>query len=187
MNDLFGNMGIRLIPGTKFSDGASDGKHYWLTPPDVYTRLDREFGFDFDPCPTNPTFNGLSIDWKHTNFCNPPYGREIPKWIKKGYEEWKKGKVVVFLIPSRTDTTWWHDYVMKATEIRFIKGRLKFDNYKNPAPFPSMRQDRRYCYRKALSRSGFLRWPNRRPRNSDHSKTMRSDADSRHTSMMSAD
>jgi site-specific DNA-methyltransferase (adenine-specific) len=71
------------------------------------------------------------------NYVNPPYGNEIPKWIKKGYEEYQKGKSVVFLIPSRTDTRWWHDYCMNATEIRFIKGRLKFDDCKNPAPFPS--------------------------------------------------
>lgn len=68
---------------------------------------------------------------------NPPYGRELPKWIAKGYEEWKKGKTVVFLIPSRTDTKFWHNYCMKATEIRFIKGRLKFDDQENSAPFPS--------------------------------------------------
>lgn len=71
------------------------------------------------------------------NYVNPPYGRELGKWITKGYEEWKKGKTVVFLIPSRTDTRAWHDYCMKASEIRFIKGRLKFDDQKNPAPFPS--------------------------------------------------
>jgi len=71
------------------------------------------------------------------NYVNPPYGRELPKWVAKGYEEYQKGKTVVFLIPSRTDTRWWHDYVMKADEIRFIKGRLKFDEHKNSAPFPS--------------------------------------------------
>ena len=80
---------------------------------------------------------GLRASGGGRNFVNPPYGREIPKWVYKGYEEWKKGKLVVFLIPSRTDTKWWHDYIMKATEIRFIKGRLKFDDQKNSAPFPS--------------------------------------------------
>lgn len=109
----------------------------WKTPKVVYQVLDSEFQFDFDPCPVDPKFDGLIIDWKERNFVNPPYGNEIPKWIKKGYEEYKKGKTVVFLIPSRTDTRWWHNYVMKADEIRFIKGRLKFDNQKNPAPFPS--------------------------------------------------
>ena len=109
----------------------------WLTPDGAYRKLDNEFHFNFDPCPVNATFDGLSIDWGKSNFVNPPYGRELPKWIKKGYEEVQKGKIVVFLIPSRTDTRWWHDYLMKADEIRFIKGRLKFKGAINSAPFPS--------------------------------------------------
>lgn len=109
----------------------------WKTPKAVYQILDAEFDFTFDPCPLNPKQDGLEIEWGQTNFVNPPYGREIPKWVKKGFEEWKKGKTVVFLVPSRTDTRWWHNYCMKATEIRYIKGRLKFDDQKNPAPFPS--------------------------------------------------
>lgn len=109
----------------------------WKTPKAVYQVLDSEFAFDYDPCPVNPQFDGLSVEWGKSNFVNPPYGNEIPKWIKKGYEEHLKGKTVVFLIPSRTDTRWWHDYCMKAKEIRFIKGRLKFDGQANPAPFPS--------------------------------------------------
>lgn len=109
----------------------------WKTPKNLYRELWREFKFDFDPCPPNPKFNGLNINWGERNFVNPPYGREIGKWIKKGYEEWQKGKLVVFLIPSRTDTLWWHSWIMGADEIRFIKGRLKFDDSGNPAPFPS--------------------------------------------------
>ena len=109
----------------------------WRTPEDLYKKLDNEFRFDFDPCPTNPTFDGLSIEWGKRNFVNPPYGREIGKWIAKGFQEWLKGKIVVFLIPSRTDTIWFHDFIMKATEIRFIEGRLKFSNHHNSAPFPS--------------------------------------------------
>lgn len=109
----------------------------WRTPKAVFQILDSEFGFDFDPCPPNPTFDGLSIDWGSSNFVNPPYGRDLPLFIKKGFSEWKRGKTVVFLIPSRTDTAWWHDYCMHASEIRFIRGRLKFDDQKNPAPFPS--------------------------------------------------
>ena len=109
----------------------------WKTPKAVYQVLDSEFRFDFDPCPTNPDFDGLSIDWGYRNFVNPPYGREIPKWIKKGYEESLKNKTVVFLIPSRTDTSYWHDYIMKADEIRYIRGRLKFGDSVNSAPFPS--------------------------------------------------
>jgi len=109
----------------------------WKTPKALYEKLDREFKFDFDPCPPHPTFNGLEVDWRHSNYVNPPYGREIGKWCKKAYEEHLKGCKVVMLIPSRTDTKWWHDYIMKAKEIRFIKGRLKFDDYVNSAPFPS--------------------------------------------------
>lgn len=81
--------------------------------------------------------NGLIQDWSgHTVFVNPPYGRVIGKWVKKSYEEGHK-TTVVMLIPARTDTKWWHDYVMKAAEIRFVKGRLKFGGSKNSAPFPS--------------------------------------------------
>lgn len=110
----------------------------WKTPDDVYSKLNDEFYFDFDPCPLNdkPDFDGLSIEWGKSNFVNPPYSK-ISDWCKKAYEEYKKGKTVVLLIPSRTDTKYWHEYIMKATEIRFIKGRLKFGNSKNSAPFPS--------------------------------------------------
>lgn len=111
-------------------------KQDWKTPKKFYEELNKEFHFDFDPCPTNPKFDGLKIEWGKCNFVNPPY-KYIADWVKKGYEEWKKGKTVVFLIPSRTDTRWWHDYVMNATEIRFIKGRLCFNDDGKPAPFPS--------------------------------------------------
>lgn len=70
----------------------------WKTPKVVYQVLDAEFRFDFDPCPPNPQFDGLAIDWGEVNFVNPPYGRELPKWIRKGFEESQKGKVCVFLI-----------------------------------------------------------------------------------------
>jgi len=109
----------------------------WRTPKAVYQVLDAEFGFDFDPCPANPDFDGLSCEWGNCNFVNPPYGREISKWVKKGIEEHEKGKTVVFLVASRTDTKWWHELMRRASEIRFIKGRLKFDDSGNPAPFPS--------------------------------------------------
>ena len=109
----------------------------WKTPQHLYDELNREFNFDFDPCPSDPEFDGLSIEWGQRNFVNPPYGNQIKYWIKKGYEEHQKGKVVVFLIPSRTDTSYWHEYIMEADEIRFIQGRLKFGDSKNSAPFPS--------------------------------------------------
>ncbi|GAG20871.1 unnamed protein product, partial [marine sediment metagenome] len=80
----------------------------WRTPKGLYQELNKEFCFDFDPCPPNPKFDGLNICWGKCNFCNPPYGTQIKKWIKKGFEEWQRGKIVVFLIPSRTDTSYWH-------------------------------------------------------------------------------
>lgn len=108
----------------------------WKTPKAFYAALDMEFSFDFDPCPPNPTFDGLKCEWGKSNFVNPPY-KQIVAWVEKAFQEAQKKKTVVLLIPSRTDTRWFHDYCMKSTEIRFIKGRLKFDDQKNPAPFPS--------------------------------------------------
>ena len=78
--------------------------------------------------------DGLSQDWQGVCWMNPPYGKKIGAWMKKAMEA---KTTVVCLVPSRTDTKWWHDYAMKADEIRFIKGRLKFGNSKNSAPFPS--------------------------------------------------
>lgn len=109
----------------------------WQTPADTYADLDKEFHFDFDPCAPDSLWDGLAIEWGKSNFVNPPYGTQIKKWVRKSYEESQDGKTCVMLIPSRTDTRWWHDYVMKAKEIRFIKGRLKFKGALNFAPFPS--------------------------------------------------
>ena len=86
----------------------------WRTPEALYRQLDREFGFHFDPCPPEPDFDGLSVAWGQSNFVNTPYGRELPKWIAKAHAEALLGKTVVLLIPSRTDTRWWHDHVMQA-------------------------------------------------------------------------
>ena len=109
----------------------------WRTPKALYDALDAEFHFDFDPCPANPTFDGLSMAWGERNYVNPPYGRKIGAWIEKGYREWLGGgKLVVFLVPSRTDTAWWHEWLMRASEIRFLRGRVHFDE-RGPAPFPS--------------------------------------------------
>ncbi len=115
----------------------TSSSEHWSTPTDLYQELDKEFHFTDDPCPLLPTTDGLLRDWGEVSFCNPPYGRRITSWIQKGYIEYLRRKTVVFLIPSRTDTQWWHDYVMKATEIRFLRGRLKFGDAKNSAPFPS--------------------------------------------------
>ena len=71
-------------------------------------------------------------------WCNPPYGREIGKWVEKAYKESLEGATVVMLLPARTDTKWFHDYIYGKAEIRFVRGRLKFGDSKNSAPFPSM-------------------------------------------------
>ena len=115
----------------------SSASQHWATPKELYDALDAEFHFNDDPCPLNPIEDGLNREWGSRTYCNPPYGREIGKWLLAAYSESLQGKTVVCLIPSRTDTRWWHDYVMKAQEIRFLKGRLKFGDSKNSAPFPS--------------------------------------------------
>ena len=119
-------------------------KQDWKTPKEFLIKLEKEFGKLFDPCPSkNYTnggdINGLEIEWKKKNFCNPPYkSKEQDAFVKKGFEEWKKGKLVIFLLPARTDTIRFHKYLLPFADIRFIQGRLKFSEYKNPAPFPSM-------------------------------------------------
>ena len=121
----------------KFKGMMTSLSPHWATPKWLYEDLDKEFGFDFDPCPLNSTKDNLNSNWGYVNYINPPYGRTIGLWIKKAYCESLQRKTCVMLLPSRTDTKWWHDYVMKANEIRFIKGRLKFGESKNSAPFPS--------------------------------------------------
>lgn len=118
----------------------------WATPQDFFDRYNKIFNFDLDVCalPENakcerfftPEINGLSQSWSGSVWMNPPYGRGIGEWVKKAYESSRQGATVVCLLPARTDTKWWHDYVMKG-EIEFIRGRLKFGGAKNNAPFPS--------------------------------------------------
>ena len=111
----------------------------WNTPKSFFDKLDKEFNFDSDPCPSSvPLKDGLVL-WGERVFVNPPYS-QLKDWIPKCYRHVVVNQfvdVVVMLIPSRTDTKWWHEYVMKAKEIRFIKERLKFSGHKNSAPFPS--------------------------------------------------
>ena len=85
-----------------------------------------------------PETDGLKQSWRGTCWMNPPYGREIGKWVKKAHEEAKKGAKVVCLLPARTDTRWFHDHILGIAETRFVKGRLKFVGAKSSAPFPSM-------------------------------------------------
>jgi site-specific DNA-methyltransferase (adenine-specific) len=111
------------------------------TPTEFYNKLNQEFNFDFDPCPLNPKYetDGLKIDWGKRVYVNPPYGKEITKWLNKALEELNKhSEIVVFLLPSYTDVKWFHEIVLPNAEIRFIKGRLKFGEHNNTAPFASM-------------------------------------------------
>lgn len=117
----------------------------WETPIDFFNKINDEFHFDIDVCATKDNTkckafyteedDGLSKEWVGVCWMNPPYGREISKWVKKASES---KATVVALLPARTDTKWFHDYIYGKCEIRFIKGRLKFGNSKNSAPFPSM-------------------------------------------------
>ncbi len=119
----------------------------WETPQYVFDALDAEVGFTLDVCATaenrkcasyfDKERNGLRKEWAGTCWMNPPYGRHIYAWMKKAYEESQRGVVVVSLVPARTDTRWWHDWVMRAAEIRFVRGRLRFGDGKQSAPFPS--------------------------------------------------
>lgn len=122
----------------------------WETPQSLFDELNTEFHFDLDPCATDENHkcaeyytkadDGLAKNWEGRSvYCNPPYGRQIGKWVRKAYEEAQKpGTTVVLLIPARTDTKWFHDYIYGKTEIRFIRGRVCFGDSKHGAPFPSM-------------------------------------------------
>jgi site-specific DNA-methyltransferase (adenine-specific) len=122
----------------------------WTTPQDFYDELNAEFGFTLDPCADDSNHkcnkyyteedDGLLQDWEgEIVFCNPPYGKAIKDWVRKAYiEGCKPNTTVVMLIPARTDTIYFHKYIYHKAEIRFLKGRLKFGNSKNSAPFPSM-------------------------------------------------
>lgn len=120
----------------------------WTTPQAFFDKLNAEFDFTLDPCATKQNAKCERYYTKEEDglkksregecvFCNPPYGREIAKWVKKAHEEAKQGAMVVMLIPARTDTSYWHEYIFGHAEVRFIKGRLKFNDSKNSAPFPS--------------------------------------------------
>jgi hypothetical protein len=117
----------------------SSSSDHWATPAEVYANLKKEFQFNLDPCPLDGSQDGLAtlfMPWRAKRvFCNPPYGPDITKWLERATE----ADVAVFLLPARTDTRWFHTIVLpKAKEIRFIRGRLKFGDAINRAPFPSM-------------------------------------------------
>ena len=125
------------------------GRDDWETPQDLFNDLNREFGFTLDPCATPDTArcakyytraeDGLNRDWTgEVVFCNPPYGRKQDAWVRKCSAHGAGGGVAVMLLPARTDTARFHDFILGKAEIRFVRGRLKFTGAMNPAPFPSM-------------------------------------------------
>ena len=128
----------------------SSQRHDWETPQDFFDALNEEFGFDLDAAASDNNAkcreffdeedDGLSQDWGgRTVWLNPPYGRQIGRWVAKAAEEARKpGTTVVLLVPARTDTRWFHDYLYGNAELRFVRGRLKFGGAKSGAPFPSL-------------------------------------------------
>jgi phage N-6-adenine-methyltransferase len=124
----------------------SSATDLWATPQDFFDKQNAIHGFTLDVCATasnakcaryfTEADDGLAQPWHGVCWMNPPYGRTIGLWMRKAYESSLTGATVVCLVPSRTDTRWWHDYAMKG-QIEFIRGRLKFGNAKNSAPFPS--------------------------------------------------
>lgn len=132
---------------------ANDNVHFssktdlWATPIDFFNKMSEQHGpFDMDVCANSENakaqifftqeIDGLQQEWRGKCWMNPPYGRTIGLWMKKAFEASLGGAKVVCLVPARTDTAWWHDYAMKG-EITFIRGRLKFGDAVNSAPFPS--------------------------------------------------
>ncbi len=134
---------------------AKTGNHG--TPQDFFDQLNDEFYFDRDVAAHHLNakcadhfgeqqdgefIDGLAVSWGEAGeivYCNPPYGKEVPHWLNKAVEEMERGVSSVFLLPPRTDTAWFHDILIpNATEIRFIRGRLRFEGMDAPAPFPSI-------------------------------------------------
>ena len=128
----------------------SSATDLWATPKAFFDKYDAVHGFELDVCANNKNAkckkfytvveDGLEQEWTGVVWMNPPYGREIGKWVKKAFESvfvYKTAKKVVCLLPARTDTKWFHEFCTQG-KIEFIKGRLKFGDCKNPAPFPSM-------------------------------------------------
>jgi phage N-6-adenine-methyltransferase len=129
--------------------GFSSATDNWATPPHVFAALDAEFSFTLDACASagnakcerffTAADDGLAQSWApETTWMNPPYGRGIGEWMEKAADEAERGATVVCLVPARTDTKWWHEQVMaRASEVRLVRGRLKFGAGLAPAPFPS--------------------------------------------------
>ncbi len=120
----------------------------WETPQELFDKLNAEFHFTLDAAADDHNHkcevyftketNGLEKKWEGCVFCNPPYGRQIGKWVAKASAEAKNCEAIAMLLPARTDTKWFHDYILGKTEIRFLRGRLRFSGHTGNAPFPSM-------------------------------------------------
>lgn len=134
---------------TYMSDGLfSSRTDEWATPQSLYDELNREFNFTLDPCATSSNAkceryftkeqDGLKQSWAgEIVFCNPPYGKMMSKWVEKCHQE-SAGATVVMLIPARTDTRYFHEFIYKKHEVRFIRGRLRYNDGRGQSPFPSM-------------------------------------------------
>lgn len=121
----------------------------WETPKDLFEKLDNQYHFNLDLCATHKNHkcekyytkeqDGLKQEWAGVCWCNPPYSN-VKAWVKKAYNEAQKGTVIIMLIPARTDTRWFHDWIynMYGVEVEFLRGRLRFSGSKWNAPFPSM-------------------------------------------------
>jgi len=138
-----GTLGIAMGIGIHASSKSAE----WESPPEIFREYDKDYHFTLDVCANaknalcktffDKSMDGLSQDWgTHVCWMNPPYGREIGKWVRKAFESAKAGATVVCFLPARTDTRWWHEYVMRG-EIRFLRGRFKLQN----RAFPSYRDD----------------------------------------------
>lgn len=135
------------LPGQRLNQGLfSSLTPEWPTPVSVFLALNERYHFDLDACATPENAkcerfftteqDALRHDWTGRVFCNPPYGRAIGAWLKKAWQSAQAGATVVCLVPSRTDASWWHQWCMQG-DIFFIRGRLRFGDAQNSAPFPS--------------------------------------------------
>lgn len=145
--------GTGVVPGEEGEMNTSvmfsSQTDQWATPQGFFDELNEEFHFGLDVCADETNHkceryydkaaDGLSQEWDRTTWCNPPYGREVGAWCEKALKESMKHDVtVVMLLPARTDTKWFHDFVYGKAELRFVRGRLKYGDSQNSAPFPSM-------------------------------------------------
>lgn len=136
----------------------------WATPQWLFDDLDKEFHFTLDVCADDQNHkcekyytkadDDLKNSWVGSVFMNPPYGQEIAKWIRKAYSERANCETIVMLVPARTDTNWFHDYIYHEAEIRFLRGRVRFGGAKWNAPFPSMVA----IYKKKEEKLPLLKW-----------------------------